>query len=183
MLEIFAVISLCRVNKNNAIKRGRKPGGFIALTIILWVVFEIIGMIIGTLIFDGEGSYFTALFIALPCAALGGLISFLIAKNAPMGDYVDPSTIPGPVVTVSPEGAPVYSDPNVPAYMLQQVPAQPVQSFQQVQPMQPVQAAQPMQPVIRQGAGPVAGMRYCRFCGAANNFTSKFCESCGQNIE
>ena len=172
MLEIFAIISLCRVNRRNAIARGRRPGGFIALTIILWVVFEFIGMIAGTIILGSDNVYITLLLIALPCAALGGLISFLIAKNCPQGNYVDPSTISRPVVTVGPNGAPVYQDPNVPAYMYQQVPVQPVQ------PMQPMQ---PVQPVMQQGAAP--GMRYCRYCGAANNSSSKFCESCGQNIE
>ena len=166
MLEIFAIISLCRVNKRNAIARGHRPGGFIALTIILWVVFEIIGMVIGALVFDN--SYLSVLFIALPCAALGGLISFLITRNLPQGNYVDPSTIVMPVVTVGPNGAPVYQDPNTPAYMLHQVPVQPVQPLQ------------PMQPVQPSGA---AGTRYCRYCGAPNNTTSRFCESCGQNIE
>ena len=167
MLEIFAIISLCRVNKNNAIKRGRRPGGFIALTIILWVVFERIGMVIGYAILGVDNGYLAVLLIALPCAALGGLISFLITKNVSQGDYVDPSMIHRPVVTVGPNGAPVYQDPNVPAYMYQQVPVQPVQ---------------PMQPVIQQGAGPVPGTRYCKYCGAPNKSTSSFCESCGQNI-
>ena len=81
MLEIFAIISLCRVNKNNAIKKGRRPGGFIALTIILWVVFELIGMVIGLFVFGTESSYLAALLIALPCAAFGGLISFLIPET------------------------------------------------------------------------------------------------------
>ena len=169
MLEVFAIISLCRVNKNNAIKHGRRPGGYIALTIILWVVLELIGTIIGLFLFNGEySSYLAVLFCGLPCAALGGLISFLIAKNAPQGNYVDPSMITRPVVTVGPNGAPVYQDPNVPAYMYQQVPVQPMQ---------------PMQPVMQQGTGAVPGMRYCRYCGAANSSTSRFCESCGQNIE
>lgn len=167
MLEIFAIISLCRVNKNNAIKRGRRPGGFIALTIILWVVFELIGMVIGYAILGVDNGYLAVLLIALPCAALGGLISFLITKNVSQGNYVDPSMIHRPVVTVGPNGAPVYQDPNVPAYMYQQVPVQPVQ---------------PMQPVIQQGAGPVPGTRYCKYCGAPNKSTSSFCESCGQII-
>lgn len=167
MLEIFAIISLCRVNKNNAIKRGRRPGGFIALTIILWVVFELIGMVIGYAILGVDNGYLAVLLIALPCAALGGLISFLITKNVSQGDYVDPSMIHRPVVTVGPNGAPVYQDPNVPAYMYQQVPVQPVQ---------------PVQPVMQQGAGPVPGTRYCKYCGAPNKSTSSFCESCGQNL-
>ncbi|MBR1906474.1 MAG: zinc ribbon domain-containing protein [Clostridiales bacterium] len=164
MLEIFAIISLCRVNKNNAIKNGRRPGGFIALTIILWVVFELIGTVAGYIILGSDNGYLAVMLIALPCAALGGLISFLITKNVSPGNYVDPSMIHRPVVTVGPNGTPVYQDPNVPAYMYQQVPVQPVQ------------------PVMQQGAGPVTGTRYCKYCGAPNKSTSKFCESCGQNI-
>ena len=165
MLEIFAIISLCRVNRRNAIARGRRPGGFIALTIILWIVFEFIGMVLGMFILGIDNSYLSVLFIMLPCAALGGLISFLIAKNCRQGNYVDPSTVFNPVMTVGPNGAPVYGNQNIPAYQMQQVP---------VQPVQPVQQA---------GAGPVPGVRYCRYCGASNNTTSRFCESCGQNIE
>ena len=166
MLEVFAVVSLCIVNKKNALARGRRPGGFIALTIVLWIVFELIGLIPAYIISENR---IIAMFIGLMCAGIGGLISFLIAKNVPQGNYVDPSTIRQPVVTVGPNGAPIYGNPNIPAYQMQQVP---VQQMQPVQPFQPVQ-----------GAGPVAGMHYCRYCGAANNSTSKFCESCGQNIE
>ena len=47
MLEIWLIMLLCKSVKNNAIERGRKPGGFIALAIVLWIIPEIVGLIIG----------------------------------------------------------------------------------------------------------------------------------------
>ena len=49
MLEVFGIMMLCKLNKKNAIARGRRPGGYIALTICLWVGLEIIGFIIGAM--------------------------------------------------------------------------------------------------------------------------------------
>ena len=166
MLEVFAVISLCIANRKNALARGRRPGGFIALTIVLWIVFELVGLIPAYIITENR---IIAMFIGLMCAGIGGLISFLIAKNVPQGNYVDPATLRQPVVTVGPNGAPIYGNSNIPAYQMQQVP---------VQPMQPVQPFKPLQ-----SAGPAEGTRYCKFCGAPNKSASRFCESCGQNIE
>lgn len=178
MLEVFAVIMLCRVNSKNAVARGKRPGGFIALTIILWVIFELTGVVIG--FFLGADKY-VAMLVGLMCAGLGGLISFLCAKFGPRGNYVDPNsvTVAGPVY--GPNGAPVYTNPqNVqpgqPAYMYtpnqyQPAGAQPVFA-------QPVTPAAPAQP-----ASPAAGVRYCRHCGSPNETSNRFCESCGQNIE
>jgi len=183
MLEVFAIISLCRLNRRNALARGKRPGGFIALTIILWIVFEFIGAILGILIFGRDNSYASVLFVALPCAALGGLISFLCAKFGPRGDYVEPGTMPA----FGNNGAPVYTNPNAaqvpmnqPAYMYnpnmyQQAPQQPVAA-------QPSQPASPFVPAQTAGAATM-GTRYCRHCGSPNNGTNRFCEYCGQNIE
>ncbi len=180
MLEVFAIISLCRINRRNAIARGRRPGGFIALTIILWIVFEFIGIIPAYIITRNR---YSSMFIGLMCAGLGGLISFLITKNVPQGNYVDPSAKP----VYGNNGMPVYTNPNSaqvpmdqPAYMYNPNMYQPA-------PQQPA-AAQPAQPaspfVPAQTAGMAAtGTRYCRHCGSPNNGTNRFCEYCGQNIE
>lgn len=187
MLEVFLIIQLCMINSRNAKARGRRPGGFIALTIILWAVFELVGIVLG--VFISDGSELTMLLIAFPVAALGGLISYLIAKNCHQGDYVDPNAVPVPTVTVGPNGAPIYSDTSIPAYMINQGPvlytAQPVQPMQPMQPMQaqPVQQMQPVQQVQAQPAGVSSGLRYCRYCGAPNNRTNRFCESCGHIFE
>ena len=67
MLEIMGIILLCGANKKNCLARGRKPGGFIALTVILWFVMEIIGAFLGVLISESAVYVFALLF-----AALGG---------------------------------------------------------------------------------------------------------------
>ena len=104
MLEIFGIMMLCKLNKKNAIARGRKPGLFIALTIIMWVGMEIIGIVIGNMMDLAYG----AVLVIYGCAGLGALGSFLIAKFAPKGNYVDPNS--NPVVMNNP------NDPMLGAY-------------------------------------------------------------------
>lgn len=87
MLEILGIILLCNKNKANALARGRKPGGFVALTICLWVGLEIIGGAIGAAAELGFGTYL----IAIVMAAIGGVTSYLIAKNCKPGNYVPPA--------------------------------------------------------------------------------------------
>lgn len=84
MLEILMITLLCKANKKNALERGRKPGGFIALTIILWLVLEFIGAFIGALLDIGYGIYV----LALVFAGIGALISYLAAKNCKPGNFV-----------------------------------------------------------------------------------------------
>ena len=196
MLEVFAVIGLCKLNSKNAIARGKRPGGFIALTIILWIVFEFIGAILGIIIFGRDNNTFTIMFVALPCAALGGLISFLCAKFGPRGNYVDPSLQPVNFYTNN-NGMPMYGTGA--QYAPQQVPVQPMQPMQpnaspfapapgqavQPSPFAPAPGQQPASPFAQTqpAATAAAGIRYCINCGAPNSSTSKFCESCGQNLE
>lgn len=131
-------------------------------------------MVLGLFIFDGYET--SMLLLALPFAALGGLISFLVTKFCPQGNYVDPRVVPVPTVMVAPNGSPVYSNPNVPAYMINQVPAGIAAQPMQVQPVQ-------VQPVQAQPAGVSGGLRYCKYCGAPNQRTNNFCESCGHVFE
>ena len=197
MLEVFAVIGLCRLNRRNAIARGRRPGGYIALTIILWILFEFVGAIFGILLFGRDNDTFTVMFVALPCAALGVLISFLIAKFGPRGDYVDPSVQPVNFYTNN-NGMPMYGTGAQynPQYNPQQVPVQPSPMQPNASPFAPA-AGQPVQPSpfapapgqsVQQSpfapapGSAASGIRYCMNCGAPNNSTSKFCESCGQSI-
>jgi uncharacterized protein YcfJ len=84
MLEILVITALSRTNKNNAIERGRKPGGFIALTYLLWFGLEVVGFIIGAYADLGFGMYI----LALALAGIGGFISYQIAKNCKPGDEV-----------------------------------------------------------------------------------------------
>ena len=172
MLEFFAIYSLCRVNKRNAIARGRKPGGYIALTIVLWVVMEIIGMIVGNVLqyaIFGEpatsGLNFFVIIVTYSIAGIGALISFLCAKFAPRGDYVDPSTISTPPVMTS------YNVPsNMPAYMVDPKTA-PVQPQEYVHVDNPYQA--PSAPAVR----------YCESCGSQVRPGASYCSTCGAKID
>ena len=84
MLEIFFVRWLCGVNKRNALMRGKKPGGYIALTVILWFGLELVGAFIGASS-GGEGS---AYLFALMSAGIGGFVSYLAAKSGVPVDEV-----------------------------------------------------------------------------------------------
>ena len=89
MIEIIGIIILVNTNKKNALARGRKPGGFAALTVILWVGLELLGVLIGSLLELGYLTYVLAIFMA----AIGGLASYLVAKHCKPGDYVAPAEI------------------------------------------------------------------------------------------
>lgn len=108
MLEIFGIVMLCKLNRKNAIARGRKPGLFVALTIIMWVGMEFLGIVIGNMMDISYG----AVLVIYGCAGLGALGSFLIAKYAPKGDYVDPNEA-NSVVKSNP------NDPMLGAYNVQ----------------------------------------------------------------
>ncbi len=87
MLEILGIVLLSNINKKNALARGRKPGVFVALTFILWLVPEFcVGFVAGMLEL-GPIAYL----YALMAAASGGLVSYLIAKFGRQGDYVPPA--------------------------------------------------------------------------------------------
>lgn len=89
MLDVLIVIWLCKKNKMNALIRGRKPTGFIVLTICLWIVFLFIGVFVGMAVWsDYYSGEFIALLIGYLFAALGGLISYLITKNCTPGDFI-----------------------------------------------------------------------------------------------
>ena len=87
MLEIWLIMLLCKSVKNNAIERGRKPGGFIALAVVLWIIPEIVGLIIG---YSLELEYATFL-IAYGLVGIGAAISYNVAKHCKKGDYVTPT--------------------------------------------------------------------------------------------
>ena len=84
MLEILAVTMLFATNKKNALARGRNPWPFAALGLILWFVFEVLGFFLGAVFLEGE---FTPYLTGILCAALSGLLSYLISKNCKIGNY------------------------------------------------------------------------------------------------
>lgn len=84
MLEILGIIMLCNKNRANALRRGRNPSGFVALTICLWLGLEFIGAMIGA----AAGMELGAYGLGILFAAIGALISYLAAKNCSIGNYV-----------------------------------------------------------------------------------------------
>lgn len=182
MLEVFAIIGLCKLNKRNAIARGRRPGGFIALTIVLWVVLEFIGMIVGMFVQEAvigdvgsSGINFIAYIFAFGFAGIGALISFLCAKFGPKGDYVDPSLAQNSQYGAQPVVGTYNVPANTPAYMASSQPMQPVQPREYVHVENPYQAP---------AAAPVQqSTEYCEFCGEPLKPGAKFCASCGTKVE
>lgn len=114
MLEIVAIVLLVRANKKNALERGRRPGGFIALTLVLWIGLEIIGAVIGTL---AGAEYLGIIFIGLAFAGIGGLISYLVTKSCKPGDYYPVPPMPA-YMAMPPVGAP-FAPPAPPAQPLE----------------------------------------------------------------
>jgi len=212
MLEIFGIMMLCKANRKTALARGHRPGGFIALTIILWVGMEIIGLIIGTLL---ELEYAKFLF-AYGMAGLGALISWLIVRFIPEGKYVDPNTNPVDVQ------APLVGTYNVPVNQNMYAPYQgapaggtPVNQYgmptsaninefgmpvdengkyspvldQYGVPVDTTATAYYGQPA--QNAAPVQAApaqqapvqhNFCGYCGAKVEPGSTYCESCGAKL-
>ena len=84
MIELVVLYLLGKKNMSNAIARGRKPGGFIALTIILWFGFEIIGIVIGLAANLGQQAYAGGMVFG----AIGGFGSYQIAKHCKLGTDV-----------------------------------------------------------------------------------------------
>ena len=84
MLEIIAIILLCKFNSKHAVERGRKPGLFIFYTILFWLLGEFVGGIIGGIF----GLEMTTYIIALGLGILGGACSYFLAKNCKPGNYV-----------------------------------------------------------------------------------------------
>ncbi|MDW3194983.1 MAG: hypothetical protein R8G66_21605 [Cytophagales bacterium] len=79
MLEIIAIVSLGKSISKIIREKGRKPLLFVLLMVVMWLSFEVIGAVIGVILLgEGIGAYLFAIF----GAALGGFLSYIIAKNA-----------------------------------------------------------------------------------------------------
>lgn len=79
MLEILAIIYLGKNISRIAKEKGLKPGGYVALMVVLWFGLEVVGAFMGILVF-GEG--LAAYPLALVGAGLGALFGYLIVKGA-----------------------------------------------------------------------------------------------------
>lgn len=212
MLEVFGIIMLCKANRKTALARGHKPGGFVALTIILWVGLELIGLIIGT-IFELE---YGRILLAYGMAGLGALISWLIVRFVPKGNYVDPGTMPvedqSPIlgtynVPVNPnaytpyQGAPAGGSPvnqyGMPASKNINEFGMPVDENGKYSPVLdqfgvPVDTTvtsyygKPVQNPAPAPATPAQQVpvqnNFCGYCGAKLEPGSNFCDSCGAKL-
>ena len=211
MLEVFGIMMLCKLNKKNAIARGRRPGGFIALTIILWVGMELLGFIVGSFL-DFEYGSISLMYVF---AGLGALGSFLIAKFGPKGNYVDPNAnpvtstdpmlgaynvpidqssyapypnTPAPGTAVNQYGMPVNTQLNEFGMPVDdQGNYKPVLNQYGV-PIDPtaINAPQPVyqaQPMAAEPQPAPAQKKFCGNCGAPiTDSNSSFCDSCGSKL-
>ena len=76
MLEIIALIFLCKKNGILAAQKGLKPTNWKIYTVVAWLAAEIAGVVTGLMLFGKEELYGLMAF-ALACA-FGG---YLIIKN------------------------------------------------------------------------------------------------------
>ena len=91
MLEIICLIWLWRVNGKHAIERGQNPKKYRALTLGLWFGLEFIGTFVGVELMQilnlGDNAIYGAYALGIIGAAIGGFVSYWLAKKAPMGNY------------------------------------------------------------------------------------------------
>lgn len=92
MLEILLISLLSGKNGRIASERGRKPGGFQGATFALWFGGELLGFFIGMAATDGE--VLPSYGVALLLAAIGGIVSYIIAKNCKPGTFRQDGGLP-----------------------------------------------------------------------------------------
>ena len=82
MLEIIAIIALCRYHYRILKEVGATAWPFVVLTILMWFGFELIGAVIGAIItYDpNPGMNLTVYLAAIIAAAVGAGLSVLIVK-------------------------------------------------------------------------------------------------------
>ena len=83
-MDVFILFTLINSVRRITSEKGRRPGGYIAMTVILWVVPEIIGLIIGFGSDMGLASYVLAFLFA----GAGGALAYFIVRNLKPGTYV-----------------------------------------------------------------------------------------------
>ena len=81
MVEIIILFFLARRNGRVADSKGRAKSSYIGLTILLWFGGEILGVILGYMIYNTTGSTAALILIGLLGAAAGAVTSVLIVNN------------------------------------------------------------------------------------------------------
>ena len=81
MLEIIALIFLCKKNGNLAIRKGLKPGPWKWYTVLAWIVTEMTGVMLGIVLF-GQGNIIGIMSLGL-VSAFGGylFIKYVLDKK------------------------------------------------------------------------------------------------------
>lgn len=82
MLEIIALIFLCKKNGDLASRKGLKPGTWKLYTVLAWIVAEVVGVIIGMMIF-GQENLIGLMLLGLACAFGGYLLVRAILEKKP----------------------------------------------------------------------------------------------------
>lgn len=86
MLEILALIFLCKKNGDLALRKGLKPGTWKAYTIIAWIIAELVAITFAMLFF-GVNDLMSLMLIGLTSAFGGYLLIRYILEKKP--DHVE----------------------------------------------------------------------------------------------
>jgi hypothetical protein len=82
MLEIIALIYLCKKTGETAARKGLPPGRWKFYVVIAWFLAEILGFFLGGMLF-GSGNLFGLFLFALACAVGGYLVVKAILDKIP----------------------------------------------------------------------------------------------------
>ena len=82
MLEIIALIFLCKKNGNLATQKGLKPGAWKFYTVLAWIVAEMTGVILGIVLF-GQDNLFGIMSLGIVSAFGGYLIIKALLDKKP----------------------------------------------------------------------------------------------------
>lgn len=91
MIEILCVIALCKHLGSLLRAKGRRPGGFQALAVVLWFGGELTAAVIGvTLGITGAGLYVTTLLGALVGASIAWAVASLARPARTIAEDLGP---------------------------------------------------------------------------------------------
>lgn len=116
MLEIIAIVLLCRKCMRTARAKGRSGGLFAFLAAVLWVGMEFLGVLAGAFM---TGDLVSSYVFGLIGAVIGALVAWLIVKNlADRTPYREQSGSSEPIIPISQPSAwqhqPPVSQPAAP---------------------------------------------------------------------
>jgi hypothetical protein len=83
MLEILAIIYLCRLNGSTAKKKGHEPARYVVFSVLLWIGGEVLGGIVALILTRGDDGAGLIYIFALLGAVWGACVSRLIVNRLP----------------------------------------------------------------------------------------------------